>query len=241
MNTDEKSKLAATAQGVVDLAAAAQKVDPQLAALSGVAIATFEFASATYTHYRKRRALAWWTDYVRYLGTMTSQGAVTDAALQANNDPEFEARVHDALNAVWSAVDEVVLPHLAYLAADYEATGRPVDLFFKRFARFLQDTDESELKRLTKLLAQLGPVFAGGAQAVALTPVEERTQLTVEDLATGNKFPNAATDVSTCMLLRRLLDGHLVDESNTIGDGTGIVLSQQTFDRISRYVAAPLI
>jgi hypothetical protein len=43
---------------------------------------------------------------------------------------------------------ESVLPSLAFLAADYHAQGKPADVFFKRCARFLQETTTVELALL---------------------------------------------------------------------------------------------
>src|SRR5689334_2696581 len=127
--------------GGVGAAAGAMIGDPVSGAVLGSTLSSgLEVAVEAFGKFRAQRADAWWREYIRILGTLTPEGAITEAALRADQDPAFNERIFHSLNAVWAAVDEAVLPLLAFLSADYHARGKPIDIFFKRCARFLQET-----------------------------------------------------------------------------------------------------
>lgn len=233
--------------GVVTAAAgaavgAALVVDPVSGAAIGSAIsAGLDRLIAGYVDYQRGRAGAWWTEYLRHLGTMTARGAVTEAAGAAATDPHFQKRVYLALQAVWSAVDEAVLPCLAYLAADYEARGEPVDPFFKHLARFLQETTDLELEAVRKLIAALEPVFATGTLRAdaRIQRGDARLQISTAERPTFNKL-NLEVPTEMYAVLRRLRDSYLADEGDVWGENfIAVTWGPKGFERLARYLARP--
>ena len=157
MEKDQRGPLKKTVEVVVDAgmaAAATAIISPGGAAALVAGRAGLAAITTAFTAYRTHRAEAWWTEYVRRRGSMTPEEAATEAQMQSERDPQFRERVYHALQAVWNAVDECVLPCLASLAAYYAASGAPVDLTYKHFARFLQDSTRAEVE-LLRIMVEL--------------------------------------------------------------------------------------
>lgn len=210
------------------------------AALGAVATEGLALAVKVVGDYRMRRAEKWWRDYVRHLGTMNPEGAVTVAAHRAAEDPDFQERVYHALNAVWSAVEDQVLPCLAYLAADYEARGKPVDPVYKHVARFLQETSHAELEHVRALVLILEKAFASGARDVHLV-IGRRASVVALTSQEHGELGRFDVPVGTDAVVRRLRDGYLVDEGRGVQDGISVTATAQHFETLQRYIATPFV
>lgn len=212
------------------------------AALGAVLTSGLDIVLGAVTGSRARKAQQWWDAYVATLGTMTSEGAVTEAVILTEN-ADFQERVYHALNAVWAAVDEAVLPSLAFLAADYQARGRPVDVSYKRLARFLQETSKEELETARTLIAEIAAEMDEQASAPSdsderkdgVPVLAERGVAHVKLGARRRDLPGLRADG----VLARLQYEHLVDSHNVFGQITAVFVTGEQLALLKRYLARP--
>lgn len=228
--------------GTLGAAAGAALTANAVGAATAGALATLslEFAAQAHNRFRERRADLWWQTFVRRVGTIRDEEALTDATLHAADDSGFQERVYHALNAVWQAVDEAVLPCLAYLAADYEARGKPADVSYKRLTRFLQETTSDELAIVRRLHSALKAPFDRGASRVDVI-IDRGTSEATLRLPDGDELGQVQLGSGCDVLLRRMREEFLVEDGDTARPFVAVFFSRSQFERIQRYVAIPLV